>query len=106
MLHTSEYDAEHTCLDFSGAAGGRRRGGYSWGGGNFGVCITCVSGVVLTYQIWSIRFSADGQEVVAGGGSGRIMVYDIEAQRRSLSITGHTDDGQCFLVRSWDPAEV
>lgn len=35
MLHTAEHEAEHTCLDFSGAPSGRR-GGYSWGGG-FGV---------------------------------------------------------------------
>lgn len=49
-------------------------------------------------QIWSIRFSADGKEVVAGAGSGKILVYDIEAQRRSLSVLGHADDGQLTII--------
>ncbi|KAI9633253.1 WD40-repeat-containing domain protein [Dioszegia hungarica] len=86
MLHTGEHEADHTCLDFSGSAGSR--GGGMWGGGGFG--------------IWSIRFSADGKEVVAGGGEGRIMVYDIEAERRSLSIVGHADDvnAVCFADES------
>lgn len=31
---------------------------------------------------------------MAGAGSGRILVYDIDAQRRSLSVLGHADDGK------------
>ncbi|KAG6830886.1 hypothetical protein H0H92_014037, partial [Tricholoma furcatifolium] len=46
-------------------------------GGNFG--------------IWSCRFSADGNEVVAGG-SGNIFVYDLIADRRTVSIAAHRDD--------------
>ena len=49
-------------------------------------------------QIWSVRFSADGKEVVAGAGSGKIMVYDIDAQRRTLSMSGHADDGECSIT--------
>lgn len=45
-------------------------------------------------QLWSIRFSADGKEIVAGASDGKIMVYDIEAQERSLSVPGHADDGK------------
>jgi WD repeat-containing protein 23 len=50
--------------------------------------------LLITYQIWSIRFSSDGKEVVAGAGNGQIMVYDIEAEKRSLAVSGHEDDGK------------
>lgn len=69
-----------------------RRG--QWGGGGFG--------------IWSCRFSADGNEIVAGG-DGKIfgayrevqdvlqvphtsLVYDLPANRRTVKIDAHTDD--------------
>lgn len=44
-------------------------------------------------QIWSMRFSADQKEIVAGASSGQIMVYDIEARQRILNVYGHDDDG-------------
>lgn len=43
-------------------------------------------------QIWSIRFSGDSREIVAGGHFGDIYVYDIEARRRVLKVEGHSDD--------------
>lgn len=43
-------------------------------------------------QIWSIRFSGDSREIVAGAHFGDIYVYDIEARRRVLKVEGHTDD--------------
>ncbi|KDQ63158.1 hypothetical protein JAAARDRAFT_147176 [Jaapia argillacea MUCL 33604] len=43
------------------------------------------------FGIWSCRFSADGNEVVAGG-DGYIFVYDLLANRRSVKITAHEDD--------------
>ncbi|WVR03078.1 hypothetical protein IAU60_000067 [Kwoniella sp. DSM 27419] len=84
MLYTTEFDQEHIELDFS------HRGNNSlWGGYD-------------RFGIWSIRFSADGKEVVAGASSGRIMVYDIEAQRRTLAVKGHADDTNavCFADES------
>jgi hypothetical protein len=101
MFYTDEHDAEHICLDFSGS---HRRNDDMWGYNSFGVSIeevtASLSGVWVSLtvrQIWSIRFSADGKEVIAGAGSGKIMVYDIGAQRRSLSINGHADDGRFTL---------
>lgn len=44
-----------------------------------------------TFGIWSCRFSADGNEVVAGG-SGKIFVYDLLADRRTVKIAAHNDD--------------
>ncbi|KAF5385331.1 hypothetical protein D9615_001190 [Tricholomella constricta] len=44
-----------------------------------------------SFGIWSCRFSADGNEVVAGG-SGKIFVYDLLANRRTVKIAAHTDD--------------
>lgn len=42
-------------------------------------------------RIWSCRFSADGNEVVAGG-DGKIFVYDLLASRRTVKIDAHHDD--------------
>ncbi|SCV70734.1 BQ2448_3496 [Microbotryum intermedium] len=42
--------------------------------------------------IWSVRFSNDGTEVVAGASSGAIIVYDIESKRSILNVRGHQDD--------------
>ncbi|KZO96027.1 WD40 repeat-like protein [Calocera viscosa TUFC12733] len=47
------------------------------------------------FGIWSCRFSADGNEVVAGAGNrqdGLLFVYDLQAQRRVLKITAHEGD--------------
>ncbi|KIJ65056.1 hypothetical protein HYDPIDRAFT_88817 [Hydnomerulius pinastri MD-312] len=44
-----------------------------------------------SFGIWSCRFSADGNEVVAGG-SGQIFVYDLLADRRTVKIVAHGDD--------------
>ncbi|GLB35784.1 putative WD domain, G-beta repeat [Lyophyllum shimeji] len=44
-----------------------------------------------SFGIWSCRFSADGNEVVAGG-SGKIFVYDLLANRRTVKISAHKDD--------------
>jgi WD repeat-containing protein 23 len=44
-----------------------------------------------SFGIWSCRFSADGNEVVAGG-SGKIFVYDLLADRRTVKIAAHNDD--------------
>jgi len=43
------------------------------------------------FGIWSCRFSADGNEIVAGG-SGKIFVYDLLANRRTVKIVAHEDD--------------
>ncbi|KAL8759576.1 MAG: hypothetical protein Q9199_000699 [Rusavskia elegans] len=76
--------ADPIALDFAylGQAGRRRQftGGYS----HFG--------------IWSIRFSGDGREVVAGTSDHSVYVYDIEAKQSILRIPGHNDDvnAVCF----------
>lgn len=45
-----------------------------------------------SWQIWSIRFSGDSREIVAGAHFGDIYVYDIEARTRVLKVEGHADD--------------
>ncbi|WFD42351.1 hypothetical protein MPSI1_000993 [Malassezia psittaci] len=42
--------------------------------------------------IWSLRFSGDSREIIAGAHYGHIYVYDVEAQRRVLSVPAHDDD--------------
>lgn len=46
----------------------------------------------LLTQIWSLRFSGDSREILAGASRGHIHVYDVEAQRRVVSVAGHEDD--------------
>ncbi|KAF9108569.1 hypothetical protein BGX29_010175 [Mortierella sp. GBA35] len=49
------------------------------------------------YGLWSVRFSGDGREIVAGG-KGRIYVYDIESRTVLHSVDAHHDDvnSVCF----------
>ncbi|ORY74595.1 WD40-repeat-containing domain protein [Protomyces lactucae-debilis] len=70
LASTTPDDAgTHDALDF-----GSRMSGY----GGFG--------------IWSLRFSGDGHEICAGATGGAIYVYDIEARKTVLGVTGHRDD--------------
>jgi len=50
------------------------------------------------FGIWSIRFSGDGREIVAGTGDNAVYVYDIERRQSILRIPGHGDDvnAVCF----------
>ncbi|OAL56614.1 WD40 repeat-like protein [Pyrenochaeta sp. DS3sAY3a] len=50
------------------------------------------------FGIWSIRFSGDGREIVAGTGDNSVYVYDIDRQQSVLRIPGHQDDvnAVCF----------
>lgn len=44
------------------------------------------------FAIWSIRFSGDGRELIAGNNVSSIIVYDIESRQVLHNITGHDDD--------------
>ncbi|KAH9486363.1 LEC14B-like protein [Psilocybe cubensis] len=44
-----------------------------------------------SFGIWSCRFSADGNEIVAGG-DGKLFVYDLLANKRTVKIQAHEDD--------------
>ncbi|KAK5164350.1 uncharacterized protein LTR77_010046 [Saxophila tyrrhenica] len=89
LANTDQGDtSEPRLLDFSdtGRGGHGFGGGGGWGRshGHFG--------------IWSLRFSGDGGEIVAGTSDQSVYVYDLEAQRSILRIPGHTDDvnAVCF----------
>ncbi|KAK1229780.1 hypothetical protein PQX77_001690 [Marasmius sp. AFHP31] len=45
----------------------------------------------LGIALYSCRFSADGNEIIAGG-RGQLFVYDLLANRRSVKIEAHDDD--------------
>ncbi|KAK1003335.1 hypothetical protein LTR54_007849 [Friedmanniomyces endolithicus] len=78
-------DSEPHLLDFAGNGSGAGGGG-GWGRtrGHFG--------------IWSLRFSGDGREIVAGTSDQSVYVYDLEARRSILRIPAHRDDvnAVCF----------
>ncbi|KAK6341865.1 hypothetical protein TWF730_001351 [Orbilia blumenaviensis] len=42
--------------------------------------------------IWSIRFSGDGREIIAGAKDDSLYVYDIELQQPVLRLRGHSND--------------
>ncbi|KAI1460071.1 WD40 repeat-like protein [Annulohypoxylon moriforme] len=54
------------------------------------------------FGIFSIRFSGDGRELVAGTNKNSIVVYDIESRTVLHSIEGHNDDvnAVCFADKS------
>ncbi|GAB7359597.1 hypothetical protein MBLNU230_g6781t1 [Neophaeotheca triangularis] len=80
--------SEPQLLDFSDMGRGAQNqgGGGFWGrrSGHFG--------------IWSLRFSGDGNEIVAGTSDQSVYVYDLETRRSILRIPGHQDDvnAVCF----------
>ncbi|XP_059437263.1 LEC14B homolog isoform X1 [Corylus avellana] len=45
-----------------------------------------------SFGIFSVKFSTDGREVVAGSNDDSIYVYDLEANKLSLRIPAHTSD--------------
>ncbi|KAF5974203.1 WD-repeat protein [Fusarium bulbicola] len=50
------------------------------------------------FGIWSVRFSGDGRELVAGTSAASIVVYDIESRTVLHHVRGHSDDvnAVCF----------
>ncbi|POS87714.1 hypothetical protein EPUL_000319 [Erysiphe pulchra] len=56
----------------------------------------------LNFGIWSIRYSGDGRNLVAGATGGLIVVYDIECRRQIHQIHGHYEDvnAVCLADRS------
>ncbi|ONH93728.1 hypothetical protein PRUPE_8G249600 [Prunus persica] len=55
-----------------------------------------------SFGIFSIKFSTDGHELVAGSSDDSIYVYDLEANKPSLRILAHTSDVNtvCFADES------
>lgn len=51
-----------------------------------------------SFAIWSVRFSGDGRELVAGTNASTIIVYDIESRTVLHNVVGHHDDvnAVCF----------
>ncbi|CAI7618915.1 unnamed protein product [Penicillium manginii] len=70
-----EDDSDPSVLDFSLPPGHRRR---SMGSSHFG--------------IWSLRFSGDGREVVAGTSENSVVVYDIETKQPVLNLQDRHQD--------------
>jgi WD repeat-containing protein 23 len=50
------------------------------------------------FGIWSLRFSGDGSEIVAGTSDDSVYVYDLESRKTILRIPGHDQDvnAVCF----------
>lgn len=43
-------------------------------------------------QIWSLRFSGDGREIIAGTSASSVIAYDLETQEQTLLLRKHADD--------------
>lgn len=89
-LDTSDY----TLLDFTNFAPGAshstgRRGNYGYRGHS-------------SFGIWSLRFSGDGREIVAGTSDHSVVVYDLETRQSTVKLSNHEDDvnAVCFGDKS------
>ncbi|KXX80884.1 LEC14B protein [Madurella mycetomatis] len=53
------------------------------------------------FPIFSVRFSGDGRQIVAGTGANSIVVYNIERRKSLHHVTGHLNDvnAVCFADR-------
>ncbi|PLB39231.1 WD40 repeat domain-containing protein [Aspergillus candidus] len=73
-------------LDLSSVPGGRA--GRRFGSSHFG--------------IWSLRFSGDGREIVAGTDDDSVVVYDLETRQSVLHVQNHEDhvNAVCFGDKS------
>ncbi|KAH8916447.1 WD40 repeat-like protein [Atractiella rhizophila] len=57
------------------------------------ICLDFSTNQHVHFGIWSIRFSADAREIVAGGNRyGGIYVYDIERKQTTLNVVAHRRD--------------
>ncbi|KAB8248400.1 WD40-repeat-containing domain protein [Aspergillus flavus] len=54
------------------------------------------------FGIWSVRFSGDGREIVAGTSDNSVIVYDLETRQSILRLRNHEDDvnAVCFGDKS------
>ncbi|GAA6041985.1 hypothetical protein JCM8097_009131 [Rhodosporidiobolus ruineniae] len=50
------------------------------------------SGAYGGFGIWSLRFSHDAREVVAGASDGQLLLYDVSSRRTILRVNAHQDD--------------
>ena len=83
--------SEHTLLDLTNFApgSGASRAGFGYMGRN-------------GFGIWSLRFSGDGREIVAGTSDHSVVVYDVERKQSVLKLLNHDDDvnAVCFGDKS------
>lgn len=88
-LDTSDY----TLLDFTNFAPGvsrhSSRGHFGYRGHN-------------SFGVWSLRFSGDGREIVAGTSDHSVVVYDLETRQSTVRLSNHDDDvnAVCFGDKS------
>jgi len=54
------------------------------------------------FGIWSLRFSGDGREIVAGTSDHSVIVYDLERRQSTVRLSNHDDDvnAVCFGDKS------
>ncbi|KIW88769.1 uncharacterized protein Z519_10816 [Cladophialophora bantiana CBS 173.52] len=84
-------NSEHTLLDFTNFAPGSGMGRPTYGYmGRHG------------FGIWSLRFSGDGREIVAGTSDHSVVVYDLERRQSTVRLSNHEDDvnAVCFGDKS------
>ncbi|DBB09677.1 TPA: hypothetical protein ACH3X3_001323 [Trebouxia sp. C0006] len=44
------------------------------------------------FGIWSLRWSPDGKEIIAGTGDSSLYLYDVEQQKTTMRVRAHADD--------------
>jgi DDB1- and CUL4-associated factor 11 len=86
-------NSEYTLLDFTNYAPGTNTG---TGRGHHGYRGHS------SFGIWSLRFSGDGREIVAGTSDHSVVVYDLETRQSTVRLSNHEDDvnAVCFGDKS------
>lgn len=55
-----------------------------------------------TFGLFSVKFSTDGRELVAGSSDDSIYVYDLETNKVSLRILAHVVKLTAVIITSYD----
>lgn len=79
----------HEPLDFSGNS---EEESFRGGGGSFG--------------IWSVSWSPDGKQIIAGTNDHGVYVYDMESQRAVVRIKAHQDDVNAVVYAGTEDPHV
>ncbi len=53
------------------------------------------------YGIWSLRFTGDGREILAGGSNSCAMFYDIDRKKIVERLETHVDDVNSGIIGSY-----
>ena len=58
------------------------------------------------YSLWSIQFSGDGKQILAGGNSRAIFIYDLHEKRVVEEVRAHLEDVNTVAWANKDSSHI